>query len=1153
MGPRKRIVTKALVALENPNQTRSFARRTDRDAVVTRVDRRAPANPASRLAASVSDSRGDDTPEPEDAPRSPRGRDGETDTTAPPSNGGRQPAQPDSDIPSPARFRDPHRYQILSEHARGGLGRVYRARDTELGRDVALKELLHTTYRSEVRFFREAFITARLEHPAIVPVHEAGRWPDGTPYYAMKLVAGRPLSDLLAEAQTLDQRLALIPHVIAVADAIAYAHDRSIIHRDLKPSNVIVGDFGETIVVDWGLAKELTSADDEAQDDMADSPYRVLAASQLTVAGSVLGTPAYMSPEQARGEPVDKRTDVYSLGAMLFQLCTGTVLPAGATTTSLREDLRRIPEDLATIALKALSSNRDDRYADAGTLAADLRAFDNGARIAAREYSLAAMFGHWVRHHKRLALSVAVATIVATAAALFSVSEIVAQRDRAGRALEEAQTERDRASRALEKAKTDRDRAVLSEATALLSKDPTRARDLLTGLDTRTPQQAWLLSRADQEAAHHRVSVRSPISRLLLNPTTSDVALSSAGAPGALYRLDAANGTLRFVDNTMTGPLARDRDQWLFARRSSASQPVTVIGTSGTPTMDVGRLLASPSSTILMSNLGTLALEPSGELYRLGVNGPVHLRSGVRHIATDGDMLLVCTLEGVLEASRAGESILRTRCGNAAGDWTMAVAGDQFAAQLDERTFLFARGGQRLELPIAVSGGYDVAVSRAGVFALADYNDRAWLVRPGRDRVEPGPAHTSQPFSVSARGRFAGWGYSDGAIIVVDTMSDRTWRFRGHEGKVGRIEIDDVHERVISATQDEVRVWELRPSAWESGTRPIGPVDCEIFNMARSSDGKLLAFDCQDGSVRVWPRKPGALRVVHRQKDLAFGVAWLGDMACSGSWDGRVLCSSADGSVTREVLSGHGRVRWLTASPDRSFIVVATDSNRVYKFDGRLHELYSHKQPYRLAISADARWLASVGFDGQLVVYDLIEDRVTGRVLAHAKQVTAVAWLDGALWTSGVDGTVKHWTVMGGQASVKEAATQAGVLTRVQVYHGGWTGILDSKSFLVMDSTPGRIASRIDLGREIYGIAVSPNERFVAAYSNGEVLVIDRERHAVATLLTAKDIYTFADFADSTSLVVATTTAMSLVPVTALAYFPFDVPEARSHHAKDDD
>src|SRR5882757_5972570 len=194
-----------------------------------------------------------------------------------------------------AQLRDPDRYQILGEHGRGGLGRVSRAHDHDLGRDIAIKELISRGHLSEVRFLREALITARLEHPGIVPVHEAGRWPDGTPFYAMKLVAGRSLRELIAECRTVDERIALLHHVIAVADAIAYAHGRNIIHRDLKPSNVIVGDFGETIVIDWGLAKDLSTTEETA---VGGGPFRTTRGEDLTTAGTILGTPTYMAPEQ---------------------------------------------------------------------------------------------------------------------------------------------------------------------------------------------------------------------------------------------------------------------------------------------------------------------------------------------------------------------------------------------------------------------------------------------------------------------------------------------------------------------------------------------------------------------------------------------------------------------------------------------------------------------------------------------------------------------------------------------------------------------------------------------------------------------------------------------------------------------------------------
>jgi serine/threonine protein kinase len=228
--------------------------------------------------------------------------DDETNTYAAPATPSEPPGE--SRPLAPLQVRDRGRYQVIAEHGRGGIGRVLRATDREFGRDVAVKELLIRTPSSEMRFMREALITARLEHPNIVPVHEAGRWDDGTPFYAMKLVAGRPLKALIAEAKTYPERLKLLERVLAVTDAIAYAHDRGVIHRDLKPSNIIVGDYGETIVIDWGLAKAVGEGD-EGGDGPSPTP-----SPDLTVAGAVMGTPAYMAPEQASGGEPTARSDV---------------------------------------------------------------------------------------------------------------------------------------------------------------------------------------------------------------------------------------------------------------------------------------------------------------------------------------------------------------------------------------------------------------------------------------------------------------------------------------------------------------------------------------------------------------------------------------------------------------------------------------------------------------------------------------------------------------------------------------------------------------------------------------------------------------------------------------------------------------------------
>jgi Protein kinase domain len=299
------------------------------------------------------------------------------------------------------------RYRISDEVGRGGLGRVLRAHDVVLDRSVALKEVLVDDDDARRRFVREALITARLQHPAIVPVYEAGSWPDRAPFYAMKLVAGRPMSDLLAHATTLDARLALIPNVLAACDAVAYAHGERIIHRDLKPHNILVGAHGETVVIDWGLAKDLGADDSEAP---AIGSYQAAAADQ-TAAGAMLGTPAYMAPEQALGQDVDARADVYALGALLYHVVAGVPPHRGANA---REAITRIiagdiepaarkvpgaPRELCAIIGKAMARAPADRYPTARELADDLRRFTTDQLVGAHRYTLAQRLRRWLRRN----------------------------------------------------------------------------------------------------------------------------------------------------------------------------------------------------------------------------------------------------------------------------------------------------------------------------------------------------------------------------------------------------------------------------------------------------------------------------------------------------------------------------------------------------------------------------------------------------------------------------------------------------------------------------------------------------------------------------------------------------------------------------------
>jgi WD40 repeat protein len=359
-------------------------------------------------------------------------------------------ASPASDATLPAPAADPpaedygellaverHHYVVEGEIAKGGMGRVIAARDRRLGRAVAIKELLPKNRDATRRFEREARITARLQHPAIIHVYEAGVWPGGEPFYAMHKVAGRSLDKVVAERATLIDRLGLLPNVIAVADALAYAHSEHVIHRDLKPSNVLVGEFGETVVIDWGLAKDLDAA------DLGDSLLRPRTGSDETMSGSVVGTPAYMPPEQARGESVDERADVYALGALLYKVLVGHAPYGGATSKEIVDqviagppqpvDEREpgTPADLAAIVRKAMARDREQRYSTAGELAADLKRFQTGQLVAAHRYTAGQLFWRWLRR-RLLAVTIGVMAIVAIAViAVISLQRIIEEKARA--------------------------------------------------------------------------------------------------------------------------------------------------------------------------------------------------------------------------------------------------------------------------------------------------------------------------------------------------------------------------------------------------------------------------------------------------------------------------------------------------------------------------------------------------------------------------------------------------------------------------------------------------------------------------------------------------------------------------------------------------
>jgi WD40 repeat protein len=327
---------------------------------------------------------------------------------------------------------DPGSYELGLEVARGGMGRVIAARDLRIGRPIAIKELLGRSPQLAARFEREARVTARLQHPGIVPIYEIGKWPDGTPFYSMRMVDGRMLVEAIDSAKSLTARLSLLPAVIAATEAVAFAHSRRVIHRDLTPSNILVGAYGETVVIDWGLAKDLADTTDEDHEALPEN-----SSERLTGAGAVIGTATYMPPEQAHAVPVDERADVYALGAILYHLCAGGP-PYRAKTA--RELLRAVktappppidevqpgtPRDLVSIITKAMARDPDARYPSARELAEELKRFQTGRLVEAHVYSRYELFKRFLRRNRAVVTATALAVLIGVVFGTLAVKSII--------------------------------------------------------------------------------------------------------------------------------------------------------------------------------------------------------------------------------------------------------------------------------------------------------------------------------------------------------------------------------------------------------------------------------------------------------------------------------------------------------------------------------------------------------------------------------------------------------------------------------------------------------------------------------------------------------------------------------------------------------
>jgi WD40 repeat protein/serine/threonine protein kinase len=953
------------------------------------------------------------------------------------------------------------RYHLLRPHGKGGLGEVFVALDEELHREVALKEIRpeHAADpRSHGRFVREAEITGGLEHPGIVPVYGLGAHADGRPFYAMRFIQGETLRAAIGRyhhqhrgkepdgSRELELR-GLLTRFVTVCNAVAYAHSRGVIHRDLKPANVMLGKFGETLVVDWGLAKAgvrpgaalaSSSGNGEALPEPTLTP--LLGEGIETQAGSALGTPAYMSPEQATGrlDLLGQASDIYSLGATLYTVLTGRPPIEGKDGAEILSKAQRgqwlsprqvkadVPAALDAVCRKAMAQRPAERYSSALQLAGEIERWLADEPVAAYAEPWSVRSRRWLRRRRTLVSTAVGALVVALVGTTVGLVLVNDARDQEAAARKTADEQRDAAERQREQARFNQYVAQMNLVEQEYEANNIgRVRELLeaqippepTVPDFRGFEWYYWQGLANRE----RLVLKVPADEIL------GLALNPDGT-----RLATADSQAVRIWNTATG-------QQVFAVNGRASQARAVAYSPH------GRTLA------LASGDGDVRLVEAvtGREIRT-FQGHAALVLGVA-FSGDGGRLASVDSEGIVRVydTATAQDILSfkvpmdppTEIAFSPDGRRLAVRGGLATGGFNVAKIWDTATG-RLVQTLRATGAIDVlAFSPDGqrlAFSPADDTARIWDVASGR---EPSVlrGHTE---------RVQGLAFSPDCRLVASAGGDstvRTWfppngwslALKGHTNVVTRVVYSVDGRWLASAGRDgTVRLWDaatwLRPLALTHTAQgddypPQGedfPPAQRCFPVVFSADGRRLVHGV-GRTVRAWDAATGQRLQRTRHGPGAVGALLSPDgrLLALGSIDGTVqLCDADTNRVVRTLQVHHGRVQGLAFSPDgRRLASWAKDQTL------RVCDVATGKELLRLtasvasgqgvAFSSDGRRVAAGNADSTVRVWDAVDGRELLSLAGHTRAVEGVAFSpDGRRLASGaMDGTVRVWDALSGE------------------------------------------------------------------------------------------------------------------------------------------
>jgi WD40 repeat protein/tRNA A-37 threonylcarbamoyl transferase component Bud32 len=1037
------------------------------------------------------------------------------------SNPGNLGAERAAERKLPDRLRALATYRPRRFHARGGLGEVLVAEQEELGRLVALKriqpECLHEIARK--RFLREAAITAGLQHPGIVPIYGLGHDDQG-PFYTMPLVDGQTLQEAIQHFHkdanlkrgsgpgTLRFR-ALLQKFTAVCDTVAYAHDQGVIHRDLKPSNIMLGRYGETLVMDWGLAKHVDTAD--ADDERAlEAPSPSPSPDSLTATGTVLGTPQYMSPEQAKGLPTGPASDIFNLGLILYTILTGTpafqeaALARGGTLKAVRDAAvvpprqrdPQLPLALDAICLKALAAQPEDRYASARELGKDLEKWMADEPVSVYRGSWFERLAVVARRHRAWVhagtAALILVTVVSIAASLGMYSE------------------RQRATAAAAAEATARKLAVKSEADALAALHQTRKSTALLTLDQglRLCEQGKI----SHGILHVAQSLRElpDGERELQRVILSNLAVWGRETHRLRFSVQHARGVdIERID------FSRDGKRFMTAGRDEAGRRGEVRvwdASSGEP---IGPVLAHPTGTWAMATSpdGKTVISGSGEFgssqreVKVWNRSPDH--ADCRSLPHPAPVLAAAL-------SPDGKTVL-TGC-----DDGNVRAWDAASGELR---------GAVLSHPRAVTA---VAFNSGGTIALTgsrDGNARLWELSTGKPIGKP-MDHHSEVIAVafSPRGELLLTASRDGAARVWDgRTNERTYVVLRHPYS---IRDNDSSLGPESATRDQTSV--IKAIAFSPDGKAVitGSVDAtarlwdvlsgkligepflhegDVNGVAFSPDGEAILTSTR-WKTHLWDA-PGIghtrMRLQHRH--------WVGAVAFSH--DGKTILTGSADPNPLNLFGPKGEARlWDAATgaalcdplPHRLWVVSAAfspDGSRFLTGGGHIfmgpgearlwrtatrepigNPLTYNGAIYAVAFSPDGKTFLTAGKDAQARLYE-VETAQIVRTFPHRNSVLSAAFSpDSAILLTGDDrGLARRWNV----------ATGALIGDPISVFSPAGTVLLagDARGAPWPTGDAGASGPDVSSGRVVMGVAFSPDgQTFLAgggSPSFGEASVWD--------------------------------------------------------------